>query len=486
MSAFHCATLLLLHALALAGVMAVQPQANPRGWQAARRAEQQAAAAAAAAASQVPPPPVPPSQQSPPQALPQGAALQQHTCSFTDLPACPAPLQAAAWARLAACTAVAFLAGVAAGMLLLHVWLRRQRQQHRCGQVAGDSQTGLLSEAASCAAVGGGGQKQQEQRTVTTERLEPAGSEQAGDVALVAAAAAAAAADAAAAAASAADKQGGEPAAAAGAAREAGSCQAAESSGESPGAAPEEAAVAAAVQEIVLQQSSGSGAGSAPAAAAGIPSASAGASELQEQRLPQQEAPPPHSQQAQEARQLPLAAMVGHGAVGGGGAGGGDGGALGTLRADDQADIQAAAQLVLTMCRSMHVDPAQLDRGERLQLIYTMLHAWQAQQARRHTHEVSRRAAAPGGRAGWWAAGRPGCGRLASLGRAGRQLAGSASCWRRRAAPCPPASLTSLCPPHACCMQAGLRGECASWGAARHRGSVGGAAGGQGRLPSVA
>ena len=60
------------------------------------------------------------------------------------------------------------------------------------------------------------------------------------------------------------------------------------------------------------------------------------------------------------------------------------------LQPEDASDVQAAAQLVLTMCRSMHIDPSQLSMGERLQLIYTMLQAWQAQQARRHAEDMSR------------------------------------------------------------------------------------------------
>jgi hypothetical protein len=104
----------------------------------------------------------------------------------------------------------------------------------------------------------------------------------------------------------------------------------------------------------------------------------------QGQGLPRQQ----HPQQA--GSQLPLAAVMGGPDGSSALAVSSDGHAGLALRQEDQADIQAAAQLVLTMCQSMHVDPSQLDRGERLQLIYTMLHAWQAQQGRRHMQEVSR------------------------------------------------------------------------------------------------
>lgn len=51
---------------------------------------------------------------------------------------------------------------------------------------------------------------------------------------------------------------------------------------------------------------------------------------------------------------------------------------------DEKEDVQAAARLVTALMSSLHVQPADLTLGERVQMINTVVHAWQAQQMKRH------------------------------------------------------------------------------------------------------
>lgn len=380
----------MLHALVLVSVRGLQPTVNPRGWQAAKEAERHAAAAAVPTVQQR-------RQRGRPKpsledilgtgrvqadtgrsngdnlgvaALPQ-AALQQ-TCSLSGLPE-QATLQAAARRRLVATTTAAFVLGLLCGALL-HAGLRRWwlQRRGRLGRTAAE----LPSAAGSCA-------------VALEQQLAPAGAVEAAPASSKPAALSASEA------AKAVEAAGSTLAAAATAARVAGAEENGMEEEEEQGAgstftlkggtadaeeqpAAAEAAVAAAVQELVLLQSaSGGSTGSAPAADAGSP-CDAAAPSTQKQQLELS-----HGLEAQQelggggAAPLAVAAVA-------------RAGALSTLRPDDQADVAAAAQLVLTMCRSMHVDPGQLSRGERLQLIYTMLQAWQAQQARRHAEQMHR------------------------------------------------------------------------------------------------
>ncbi|KAL4448496.1 hypothetical protein ABPG75_005715 [Micractinium tetrahymenae] len=403
-AALRCAALLLLHALALASVRGLQPTVNPRGWQAAKEAERRAATARVPTVQQrqqqqrrqrgrQPEPSLDEIGSGSNQAeavdscsngkgrgvpaLPP-AAFQQ-TCSLSGRPE-SAALQAAVWRQLVVAAAAAFVLGLLCGTLLhagLHRWWPRRHGR------AGRTGEQLQSAAGSCI-------------VAPEQRLPPAGAVKeppaGSDPALLSRSEAADAAEAAgstlaaaAAAASAAESEKEE--------EQEGECMG-ETSGltaapadveERPAAA--EAAVAAAVQELVLQQSAGSGSPSGSAAAADAAAAGiAAAPDTQQQQQQQQQQPHQLKQQRDPADDgaAPLAIAT---APGAGGAGAG---ALSLLRHEDQADVAAAAQLVLTMCRSMHVDPGELSRGERLQLIYTMLQAWQAQQARRHGEQMHR------------------------------------------------------------------------------------------------
>lgn len=194
--------------------------------------------------------------------------------------------------------------------------------------------------------------------------------------------------------------------------------------------------MAEAVQELVLCSTASANSASSAGAGAGAASEAPGKPAPASAKAEAESAPP------LPTADLPLAPALA--AAGGGRAGASQpaaaaGGAatLGLLRSEDQADIQAAAQLVLAMCGSMQVDPSELSRGERLQLIYTMLAAWQAQQGRRHADDMSRRAR--GGCAaacGGVAAGRGGRGRLAGAGCLGLALALRLSDCGRRLAAC--------------------------------------------------
>ncbi|KAI3426217.1 hypothetical protein D9Q98_008593 [Chlorella vulgaris] len=438
--------LVLLHAFALLGVAALQPDVHPRGWQAARQAEQlrtQAAADAATATDAKLSDSLPPQQRSP-LAVPASAPdARQPFCSAIDQPICP-PLQlshAPSWWQLAAATAASFAVGTVAGMLLLQYCQQQQNQRRKRLQLTADSQVEVQSQAASCApAAGEKAQYVRATQVAGAAGLEPAGSETQCEGAAEQAEGRSQCSEVASA----------RPAAA-------GVCGSSEAAvaqgGAGPDAvavtgSPEESAVAAAVQRVVLQHSasiSSTRSSSAPSAVPALtPALSSGSSTApqqpqvqQEERQHQQQAqrqegqqqtePQPVQQkseqqqegeqaQQQETRQeqeqpqerlqgqglprqqhpqqagsqLPLAAVMGGPDGSSALAVSSDGHAGLALRQEDQADIQAAAQLVLTMCQSMHVDPSQLDRGERLQLIYTMLHAWQAQQGRRHMQEVSR------------------------------------------------------------------------------------------------
>lgn len=56
----------------------------------------------------------------------------------------------------------------------------------------------------------------------------------------------------------------------------------------------------------------------------------------------------------------------------------------------DRADIVAAGALVAELTRSLQIDVAALSASERLQLVHTVLQAWQAQQAKRHGEAMAR------------------------------------------------------------------------------------------------
>ena len=141
-----------------------------------------------------------------------------------------------------------------------------------------------------------------------------------------------------------------------------------------------------------MQQSGSSSSAPGQPAAAASSAAAAGAAAVAEQRQEEQQ-----QEEQEEQQRQPLVPAAADGAAPSDALPGPaqsaappPGGPLAMLQPEDASDVQAAAQLVLTMCRSMHVDPAQLSAGERLQLIYTMLQAWQAQQGRRHAEEMSR------------------------------------------------------------------------------------------------
>lgn len=378
----RCSISLLIHALVLVGVTSGQPALNPRGWQAARQAEERARAPVATAASGALLPVC--GEQGRADVCLAAAGQQQPTSSLRGSTACRAGQQPA-WAQLGACALFVFLVGVAAGMLLLHAMLRVRQQLLPHAQKAAAAQHPGQSEAASCVPHCGGPPARR-------------GSEPAAELPLDRAAVEPAAQPAAAAHEGLQSEPGGkqEPAAV--------SEGLAESSGESPAVltagASAAAAVAAAVQELVLQQSGSSSMAAehvpAPAGSAAVPAvepgeqaATSGRGQPQqqlEQATPQQEgcvkrrqgAGPPPTTPSDAAALAPAgpraAALLG----------------LAALREEDRADVQGAAQLVLAMCRAMHIEPAQLDRGERLQLIYTMLHAWQAQTGQRHAQEMSR------------------------------------------------------------------------------------------------
>lgn len=384
--------LLLLHTVMLAGVAAKKQRAGPRGFQAAKEAERQRAAAAAASGacaagwceSGLP-------------ELPAGPAGLP-ACS-SGLPSLPAALPAAqpAWPLLVLVAAAAFAFGLLAGVALQAALQRRRRKQQQwvpsqASQLEGEASCAASAPPAAAAVRLAGGQ-------APVERLQPADADvsaggkqpvpQSDSVRATAVAAPAAVVEAPAVA---------ERPVAEGSVEtpEGGTASVAASAGPAPvRSAASDAAVAAAVQELVLQQSGSST--SAPGQPAEAASAAAieeaAAEQLQVAYKPEQQQEPEQEAQLRQPR-VPAAA-------GGGTAAGAQpgpahsaappaGGALAMLQPEDASDVQSAAQLVLTMCRSMHIDPAQLSAGERLQLIYTMLQAWQAQQARRHAEDMSR------------------------------------------------------------------------------------------------
>lgn len=355
-----CAGLLLLHAVLLSGVAAKKQRGGPRGFQAAKEAERRAAAAAAASGActagwcdaGLP-------------ELPAGQAALPSCSGIIRPPAAAVPAAQPVWLLLALVAVTAFAAGLLAGAALHSMLLRRRHKQPpkpATARLAAGHADRLL-QPAGAEAEDGSKQLAQQPDSTGSRPL-----------------AAAAAADAAAAAAKA-----DRPAAVgegAGETPEVSTAPVASSVGQA-------LAMAAAVQELVLQKSSSSSsAHDQPAASAASSAAAAVAEERQEEQ--QQE-----EQEEQQGQPL-VPAAVGGDAQSGGLPGPAysaalpPGGPLTMLQPEDASDVQAAAQLVLTMCRSMHVDPAQLSAGERLQLIHTMLHAWQAQQGRRHAEEMSR------------------------------------------------------------------------------------------------
>lgn len=86
-------------------------------------------------------------------------------------------------------------------------------------------------------------------------------------------------------------------------------------------------------------------------------------------------------------------AAVSESTLGGSGRGvvlqGGDRGLQGVAE-DDRADIRAAGALVGELTHSLQIDLQALSAGERVQLMHTVLHAWQAQQAKRHSEAMTR------------------------------------------------------------------------------------------------
>ena len=338
----RCAALVLLHICLMTAAAGIQPLANPRGWQAARQAEQRAAAAAATAAAgwaQL--------QGDQPEGLPAGAC--QQTCGFTQLPVFPAP-RAAGWLQLAA----AFLGGMLASALLQYwLQLRRRRRRGQAAAGAGEVQHNQIQQ-----------QREPREQPVKVERLEPAGSE-AGPAPAAPAAGARPTPEAA----------GSATAATALVGAAAGAAFVMEEVEESPAAGQSAAVVA--VQELVMQQSAGaSGAGSssssgdAAAEAPGLPSGRGSPEEQQAQQQQQQQ------QQPGEPVNTPAGAP--------------NGSMQGVALTQQQADIQAAGELVMSMCAALHIRPAQLLPSERLQLISTTLQVWQGQQAQQDALEMRR------------------------------------------------------------------------------------------------
>lgn len=391
-AALRCAALLLLHALALATVSGVEPAVNPRGWKAAKEAERRAAVAPVPTVKQrrqrgrQPQPSfradgadAPPMLDGDARSSANGASMRallpassQQTCSVSGCPEHPA-LYAAGWRRLAAATAASFVLGMLCGALLL-AHLRRWLlvRTSRAGQAA----VAPASAAASCVAA-----PEQNSAAAVAAEAEPACSRPA---ALPVSGAAMAA-----------EATESTLAAAAAAARDAGagkneqeegmgdtSALRAEAGGMEQQPAAAGAAVAAAVHQLVLQQSGASGSSKKAQSASPGDTTSHNTPQQQQQQQGEEVEPPRRREDPQEHE--------GGSAAGLAVAAGAQGGAaeLSMLRPDDQADVAAAAQLVLTICRSMHVDPGQLSSGERLQLIYTILQAWQAQQARRHAEQM--------------------------------------------------------------------------------------------------
>jgi hypothetical protein len=383
----RCASLLLLHTLAVVGVVSLQPTVNPRGWQAARQAEQQRAAASAAATAAAVPEvsltPAPAVQQPSAKAplLPveprQPALPSQQTCSLPQLPPGGAEAQAARWWASAALLAfVSFAAGLATGMQL-HSWLIGS-QQPKQPELA--KQPEALSRAGSCPTVPQL-RPDQHEATQPAQGMEPAGAIEAEqDAGAVY------------------EQQGQQQQAPDGASQ-------AESQGSMPSLPPDgseavpeaaaEAAVVAAVQEMVLHKGTADTSGtSLPAAQEATPGGMHQPAHEQQQPgggqqglAPQQPAllDIPDNQQP-VTRDLPLTAVAARGKLGVGVSdhfnaqevldsasdSQGGGGTLGALGDDDRTDVAAAAQLVLTMCRSLRVDPGQLSQGERLQVSKSM------------------------------------------------------------------------------------------------------------------
>ena len=339
----RCAALVLLLMCFTTAAAGLQP-VNPRGWQAARQAEQRAAAAAAAGWAQL--------QGEQPEGLPAGAF--QQTCGFTQLAASPES-RAAGWPQLVA----AFLCGMLASALLQY-WLQQRRTRRR-GPAAAGAGPGEVQHNQALQ------QWRPEDLRVEAERLEPAGSEagqpQPPPVAPAASSAGPWPVPEAAGSVAGAAAQVGAPA---------GAAVGLEEAGES--AAAGQSAAVVAVQELVMQQSSGaSGAGSSASqgsSAAEAPGLPSGRGSPEEQHLQQQQ------QQPTEPVDTPAGAV--------------DGSLQAPLLAQQQADIQAAGELVMSMCAALHIHPAQLLPGERLQLIHTTLHVWQAQQAQRAAEEMRR------------------------------------------------------------------------------------------------
>lgn len=57
---------------------------------------------------------------------------------------------------------------------------------------------------------------------------------------------------------------------------------------------------------------------------------------------------------------------------------------------EDREEIAAAGALVVELTRSLQIDVGALSAGERLQLLHTVLAAWQGQQAKRHSEAMTR------------------------------------------------------------------------------------------------
>ena len=354
----RCAALLPLLVLLLTTEVVGQQQqqrANPRGWQAAREAEERrsatAAAAAATAAANVD--------------AGWGGGSVGGLPASDPRQACRLDARSHAFVEslegLAMCVAAAFLVGAACGMLLLHSWLRHRLRaplkpaaalQQVKHLARADQQPNTLPNTvvAGDSSFGGGGGMECVATAAHTAVVAAAVQE------LVLAGSASSAA---------AEGSGGCDSALAGP-----SAQGMQGDGGGSGsllvtftaeaAAGASTSTTTTVAAAAASSAAGVGCGSdvdadaVAAAAAMAGSEGTGAPPVS----PTASSPPPL-----------LEELLGH---------------------RDRADIAAAGQLVLTMCRSLGVVPAQLSSGERLQLIYTMLQAWQAQQARRHGEEMSR------------------------------------------------------------------------------------------------